>query len=337
MLLMTSTAMRTCTSHNVIHYALQFAMHQWVLWWMRLKWVGVKAVWLIGCGVELSVEEARRQHWINRAITGSISTVTSISVMILIKVLISTIRTSQIRCVWCQQIILHRWFGLWWVAQASWAILTSVQVVVVCSAVVVSQQIIRRSIGERSMIVVTAAVVVVVRCNISTVHERLMAHLSLCWRRSNEAGQVLVEICCCRVRQHYRRLNLVEKLHMCVACFNTHLERSHVCQQSPARFQWASTKSPKLDYWTAPLSVLCMCRWDFHLSSMADMLRLNCSSSGPCWRNSSRTATCLLKWWRRKKIIAYIISYKWERCTMHLQGDVGRNFYFCKTRDLKLN
>lgn len=282
MLLMTSAAMRTCASHNVIHYALQFAMHQWILWWMRLKWVGVKAVWLIGCGVELSVEEACWQHWINWAIAGSIATVTSITVLILIKVLISTICAAQVGRVWRQQIILHRWFCLRWVAQASWTILTCVQVVVVCRAIVVSQQIIGRSVGEWNVIVVTATVVIVVRCNISTVHERLMAHLSLCWRRSNEAGQVLVEICCCRVRQHYRRLNLVEKSHMCVACFNTHLERSRVCQQSPARFQWASTKSPKPDYWTAPLSVLCMCRWDFHLSSMADMLRLNCSSSEPC-------------------------------------------------------
>lgn len=212
MLLVTSTAMRARAGHNMIHHTLQLAVHQRVLWRVRLKWVRVKAMWLIGCGVELSVEKTGRQHRINWTVASAIATVATVSVLILIKVLISTIRAAQIGCVWRQQVVLHGRFSLRWVAQASRSILTCVQVVVICAAIVVSEQIVvvRRAIGERLV------VVAVICCNISRVHQRLMTHLRLGWRRSNETGQVLIEICCCRVRQHYRRLNLVVKASSCV-------------------------------------------------------------------------------------------------------------------------
>lgn len=214
LMLLMSSAMWACTGDDVIHHALQFAMHQWVLWWMRLKWVGVKAMWLIGCGVELSVEETCRQYRINWAIAGTIATVTAISVLILIKVLVATIRTAQVGCVWCQQIILHRRLSLRRVAKTSRTILACVQVVVIVASVivrVVSEEIVGRAISAERRVVVVCS-------HIACIHECLMAHLRLRWRRTDETGQMLIEFGCCWVRQHYRRLNLVES-HKVVACF----------------------------------------------------------------------------------------------------------------------
>lgn len=177
-----TTAVRSRACYDMIHHALQLAGHQRVLRGVRLKRVGVEAVGLICGGVELSVEQTRRQHRVDRAIA-AIATV-AIGVLILVdaKVLVA-IDAAKVGRVGRQQIVLHRRLSLRRVAQAPRTVLTRVQVVVVVALILVvarDDEVVGRAVGRDRAGVVGGA-------NASRVHQRLVGHLSRRRWRADEA------------------------------------------------------------------------------------------------------------------------------------------------------
>lgn len=150
-------------------------MHQWVLRRMRLKWMRMEAVWLVGSSVKLSVKKTRWQNRVNRAVA-AISTI-AIGILILTDEVLIAINTAKIWSIGCQQIILNWGFSLWRVAQASRAILTRMQIVIVGLILVIpwSNQIVCGSVCRDGTRVICVA------NNWTRVHECLMSHLR-CWR-----------------------------------------------------------------------------------------------------------------------------------------------------------